>query len=252
MVYSGRNREIENAPILNQFPILPPRDDMQNYFCLSESGTAPVLRMYYGGDNSVIVAEESPVYWHVSNKVKDRRSPDLLIAFSVDYQMLVAQMGYSIADQGKPPDFVLEIASKSTGNVDTDIKPYNYAAFGIPEYWRFDSSGGKYHGQHLAGDRLVDGVYQPLDIHHKGVGHIHGYSNVLKLELCWEYNSATERGMLKWWDPRDQCYLPTVDDLVEGRIAAEARADSAESRAATAEAENAKLREIVARLKAQG
>ena len=39
----------------------------------------------------------------------------------------------------------------------------HYAALGIPEYWRFDETGN-YHGVRLAGDRLVNGQYQPIDI----------------------------------------------------------------------------------------
>ena len=39
----------------------------------------------------------------------------------------------------------------------------DYAAFGIPEYWRFDETGEHY-GDRLVGERLVDGVYEPIEI----------------------------------------------------------------------------------------
>ena len=42
---------------------------------------------------------------------------------------------------GQAPDFVLEIASPSTGNRDVTEKRDGYAALGIPEYWRFDPKG---------------------------------------------------------------------------------------------------------------
>ena len=56
---------------------------------------------------------------------------------------------------GKPPDWVLEVASESTSRVDVNRKPGIYAQIGVPEYWRFDPTGGRYHGQPMAGERLV-------------------------------------------------------------------------------------------------
>ena len=49
----------------------------------------------------------------------------------------------------------MEIASRSTGRTDTREKRVEYAALGIPEYWRFDETG-RYHRTRLAGDRLVN------------------------------------------------------------------------------------------------
>ena len=64
-----------------------------------------------------------------------------------------ASNGYIISEQGKPPDFVMEIASETTAETDVGEKRDEYAALGIAEYWRFDQSS-EYHGTRLAGDRL--------------------------------------------------------------------------------------------------
>ena len=56
---------------------------------------------------------------------------------------------YVISELGKPPDFVLEIASRSAGRQDHRAKRRDYAALGIPEYWRFDETG-RYQGTRLA------------------------------------------------------------------------------------------------------
>ena len=165
--------------------------------------------------------------------------PDLLIAFDVDFALAVEQNGYSIRDQGKPPDFVLEIASVSTGVEDYTGKRDDYAAFGIPEYWRFDPSGGRHHGAPLAGDRLIGDAYHPIGIVEIGQDHLHGHSDVLNLELCWDH------GRLRWWGPAAQRYLLTFDEEHDTRIAeAEARA-SAEARAESAEV---RVRELEAEL----
>ena len=86
------------------------------------------------------------------------RYPDLLVAFGVDPALYKASNGYIIDDPGKPPDFVLEIASPHTGHIDVGAKRDDYAALAIPEYWRFDETG-EFHGTRLAGDRLIAGLF---------------------------------------------------------------------------------------------
>ena len=59
--------------------------------------------------------------------------PRLLVAFDADPAAYKSSNGYIISEQGKPPDFVLEIASRRTGSIDTNEKRRDYAALGIPE-----------------------------------------------------------------------------------------------------------------------
>ena len=92
-----------------------------------------------------------------------QRYPDLLIALNVDTEAYYESNGYIIGGQGKPPDFVLEVASASTADEDTGPKRLDYEALGIAEYWRFDETGD-YHKTRLDADRLVDGRYQPIAI----------------------------------------------------------------------------------------
>ena len=47
------------------------------------------------------------------------RSRTLLIAFDVDSSLYYRSNGYVISEQGKPPDFVLEVASASTATPKT-------------------------------------------------------------------------------------------------------------------------------------
>ena len=50
------------------------------------------------------------------------RYPDMLIAFDADPEAYHRSNGYIISEQSKPPDFVLEIGSPSTGHVDAGAK----------------------------------------------------------------------------------------------------------------------------------
>ena len=87
-----------------------------------------------------------------------RVSPDVYLALGVDTRAIRQRKLYLPWEAGKPPDWVLEVASPSTGPEDVGRKRDLYARIGVPEYWRFDpTKQGKYHGQRLAGDRLVAG-----------------------------------------------------------------------------------------------
>ena len=160
------SRPIQQTPATGpagKFPEFPPRDDMQNSIHLDDPAHQVVLRRHFGTSDTIIVLGEAPIGRDLRQR-QGLRVPDLLVAFGVDRAGIIARRGYSIEEQGKPPDFVLEIASENTGQDDYTEKRYAHAAFGVPEYWRFDPSGGEYHDAPLAGDKLVDGVYQPIEI----------------------------------------------------------------------------------------
>ena len=209
------SRQIQQTPAIrpeDRFPDFPPRDDMQNSLHLDDPGLQATLRRHFGSGDTLIVLSEVPVRWTPGQR-EGHRIPDLLVAFDVDRALEIEQNGYSIRDQGKPPDLVLEIASESTGEEDYTAKRHDYAAFSIPEYWRFDPSGGQHHDAPLAGDRLVDGAYQPIEINHAVQGRLWGYSDILNLDFCWE------EGRLRWWDPVAERYLETHDEEADARIA---------------------------------
>ena len=82
----------------------------------------------------------------------NRMAPDLLIAFlGADPEACREDNGYVISVHGKPPDFVMEIASRSTGRQDVEGKRTGYAGLGIPEYWRCRRGRGV--PRHTAGRR---------------------------------------------------------------------------------------------------
>ena len=93
-----------------------------------------------------------------------RVSPDVYLAFGVDAEAIRQRKLYLPWEVGKPPDWVLEIGSSSTGPEDVGRKRDIYARIGVPEYWRFDPQDGAYHGAKLAGDRLVAGRYEPIRV----------------------------------------------------------------------------------------
>ena len=208
-----------NGAALAQFPEFPPRYDMQNIDILHEIGYVATLKRHFGRRDTTLVYGELPVGNTLSIRL-GLRIPDLIIAFDCDPERAIERQGYDIDEQGKPPDFALEIASKTTGRVDYTEKRVDYERYGIPEYWRFDATGGDYHDAALAGDMLVDGRYKPIDIERDGDSYYWGYSDTLGLYVCWD------AGKLRWYDPRTGSYLLTSDEEAD-------RADRAEESAAS-------------------
>ena len=136
---------------------------------------------------------------------------------------IVARNGYVISEVGKPPDFVLEVASRSTGRRDYTEKRDGYAGYGVREYWRFDHTGGRFHDAALAGDVLEDGQYEPVEIVHEPDGLIWGHSEVLGLDLCWD------EGELRFRDPSTGEFLLTPEEQQSARIEAETRVAALEA-----------------------
>ena len=223
------SKPIAQTP-LPQFPVFPPRGDVQNPIYLHDPGYQAALRRHFGSPETTIVLSEVPVGANPRQRQRFR-VPDLLIAFDVNPALIIQQRGYSVDRVGKPPEFVLEIASPNTGRRDYTDKRLYYAALGIPEYWRFDPSGGRYHDTRLAGDRLHGGVYQPVHVERSDEEHLWGRSAVLNLDLCWE------EGQLRWWDPAERRYLRTFDEEAEERLAERAGRLAAEERNRELEAE---------------
>ena len=212
-------RQTKKSPTAAQQPYVLPDipekdpDDMTSFKHLANNGSAHYLQLHFGDRENTLVTGERYI---TMSPGSDMRYPDLLVAFGVSPAAYEQSNGYIISQQGKPPDFVLEIASRSSGTVDTTVKRDWYAGLEVPEYWRFDETG-EFHGARLAGDRLVAGIYEPVLIETVEEGVLQGYSEVLNLLIRWDH------GQLRWHDPETGQQIPNLEQEREARLAAEAR-----------------------------
>lgn len=181
-----------------------------------------VLRAHFAHRPDVLVSGEGYLC-DVAGNARRSPNPDLLVSFGLGIPPDVIEdiaNGYTISEVGKPPEFVLEVASETTARRDETVKRDIYAVFGISEYWRFDRTGGRYYVAALAGDMLVDGAYQPIPLETGDDGIIRGYSPALDLELHWHNRR------LHFWNRATQAYLPdlieAMDALAEERAARQA------------------------------
>jgi Uma2 family endonuclease len=200
------------------------------------------LSAWFRGRDDVLVSGQG--YLCPDRKtIRTSPAPDLVIALGVDARRIINTNGYVISEVGKPPEFVLEVASKSTGARDYTVKRDAYAAMGVREYWRFDASGGQYHDASLAGDRLnADGAYTRFDVTEEPDGEIRGYSPTLELALCWV------GGQLRFYDPVGMEYLPRAIELMAQRDQVMAQRDEVTAQRDEALLEVERLREELRRL----
>ena len=168
--------------------------------------------------------------------------PDCVVAFGVDPESIIDRNGYVISEVGKPPDFVLEIASKTTSSRDETVKLEGYANMMVPEYWMFDGSGKGYYSRVLSGYRLVGDAYRPVELTEQADGEVRGYSPALSLYLC-----ADVENRLRFWDPAAQQYLSTHREAIEGQALAEAARGRERAARIEAEAEIERLRDRLRR-----
>ena len=91
----------------------PPREpDMQQhewviYFCA-------ILRLFFADRYDVLVSGQGFLRHDPYNQ-DERFAPDCVVVTGVNPKNIISRNGYVISEVGKPPDFVLEIASRSTG-----------------------------------------------------------------------------------------------------------------------------------------
>ena len=194
---------LSNAKVL-RFPD-PPPEEMTAFHQVGFPAYPASLALHFQDEATTIITSEVAAGVRPTESYEGILFPDLLIAFNVNAEASIARNGYLIPEQGKPPDFVMEVASRTTARRDeTDQARRLSAAMRIPEYWRFDTTGGEWYQAPLAGDRLVAGKYEPIPIHRTPQGHYWGHSDALNLDLCWE------DGNLRFWDPESMTYPSTA------------------------------------------
>ena len=207
------------------------------------------LRGHFAERRDCFVGEDNNVYYRFGDPAYVV-APDVYVCFGVDPEPLAAVASYRVFEAGAPPAFVLEIASKKTVKVDTEVKPDKYLDMGVAEYWRFDPAGGEFLCPPLQAERRVGDAWEPIEVTLNHTGRLHGHSTALGLDL------HADAHRLRFHDPATGQWLLDPDERIEAqhasetratreaahRAAAETRAAAAETRAAAAEAELAALR----------
>ena len=197
------------------------------------------LAEHFASAEDVFIAKDLLLYFQEDNPNR-AVAPDVFLVRGVSADL---RSSYKLWEEGQPPDFVLEVASKSTVKRDVTDKRDLYAQMGVREYWLYDPKG-KLHWPRLKGYVLARGEYRALPTRDLAGGGLAIESWVLGLELRFEDDR------LRLWDPTEQRYLLTMKEEKAARRLAEARAD-AEAQARQQEAQARQLAEARADTEAQ-
>ena len=222
----------------------PPRiiDMMRSDLTLTMSS---VLKIHFGRRKDVLVAG----YGYLRQDPMDeseRFAPNVVVAFGVDPKAIISRNGYIISEVGKPPDFIMEVATRFSATPDFADKREGYRRYGVGEYWRFDETGGARNGVPLAGDALANGgAYIPIPIIRDEDFRHWGYSEVLGLRLCWD------NGILRFSYPKSDGFLPDQAETKRESDQAKRERDAARVERDTAIAERDELADENERLRAR-
>lgn len=190
-----------------------------------ENHFAHILDVYVLGDMMMYYEEGNP---------RKSISPDIFVAFGIGRK---ERRIYKIWEEGKPPDFVLEFASKGTYRTDLTRKVQLYAEIGIPEYFVYHVDR-RYLPSLLLGFRLVGDAYVEIQAL--------ANSGIPSVTLGLEFHVLEDS--LGIYDPEAEAWLKTSAERAED---AEERANQEADARHKAEAEVARLQEELERLKAR-
>lgn len=95
------------------------------------------LRSHFQDRDDVYVVGDLMLYYEEGDQTASV-APDVFVVFGVPNHL---RRTYLLWQEGKAPDFVLEVTSRSTRQVDQGIKRGLYARLGVVEYWQYDPTG---------------------------------------------------------------------------------------------------------------
>ena len=150
------------------------------------------LQIYFQEREDVYVSGNLEIFYK-QGVPSAKVAPDVFVVFGVENR---DRTSYKIWEEGgKVPSFVLEVTSKSTQENDEEDKPQKYAKLGVQEYFQFDPTGD-YLDPPLKGRRLVDGMYESIELTQLEEGTLSLHSRVLGLEL------RLSEGQLRFYNPQ--------------------------------------------------
>lgn len=169
-----------------------------------------MLRWWYTGRDDIYISGNMFLYYEEGNP---RRSVSPDVQLTLGIPRLPERRIYCTWVEGKAPDVVFELTSRSTQTEDLDGKYEIYRRIGVREYFMFDPEGD-YLSPRLVGYQLVQGEYEIIE---PIAGRLP--SRVMKLHV------ETVESQVRLYDPATKRWVPTPEELRDAIL----RAESAEA-----------------------
>ncbi len=190
---------------------------------------AAALDLHFRDRSEVLVAMELMVYYQMGNNAA-KLQPDVQVVFGVGRGN---RSSYRVWEEGKPPDFVLEVASPSTTGTDARHKAREYSRIGVREFWRIDPQGALMSSS-LEGYVLSGGRFSPAERVAGEGERVYLRSAVLGLELRSERQAAAT--VLVFRDPATgEEFDGALPEAERRRLAAERDKQALQQRVSAAE-----------------
>ncbi|MBV6626963.1 MAG: Uma2 family endonuclease [Rivularia sp. (in: Bacteria)] len=157
------------------------------------------LEWLWRDKNDFYAAGNLTIYYsHKKRKDREFRGPDFFVVLDTERKTRKSWVVWE--EDGKYPNFILEILSDSTASVDRDLKKKLYQnTFRTPNYFWFDP-----YTLEFAGFNLVVGEYQPIEPNKQG----RLWSQQLDLYL------GIHEGLLRFFTA-DGVLIPTPEEQAE-------------------------------------
>jgi Uma2 family endonuclease len=157
------------------------------------------LQAYFRDDPQVYVAGNLMMYY-VEGDPTQSIAPDVFVVRGVPKRN---RRIYKVWEEGRAPDVVIELTSRSTRDQDLGSKRWIYAEIGVREYFLFDPLGD-YLKPPLRGYTLTGDEYVRIE---SDGSHILSHSLGLELRVV--------NGRLRLADPSTSNLLPTPAELAD-------------------------------------
>ncbi len=196
-----------------------------------------LLDVYVSGNLFIRYAEDG---------AEKRIAPDIFVVFGTSKEDRVS---YTVWEEdGKVPDFVLEITSKGTVTKDRKQNPLIYRDLGVKEYFQYDPTGISLKPDSLQGVHLVNGKYVPIPVSTLADGTLSLHSETLGLDLHLFLDKS-----FRFYDPISKQILRSHAEAEHARYQAELERSYEQQARSEAEAiaTQATLAQQQAELKAQ-
>jgi len=197
-----------------------------------------MLTVYFEGDPNTFVGMDLLLYY-TKDKPEEVVAPDVFVVFGAPDKY---RHNYKVWEEGKVPDFVLEVASQSSVMENLGCKKEVYERIGVREYSVFDPQGCL-HWPRLQLFRLEGGSYKRVSMRGDPHGPLAVTSETLGLELRFEQDR------LRLWDPKTREYLLEHSEERAKRL--EERAGRLKERAGRLKERAGRLEERARRIEAE-
>lgn len=168
-----------------------------------------MLKHYFRAVDDAYVSGNLLMYYEEGNIYKSV-SPDVFVVFGVSKKR---RRTYRTWEEGHTPNFILEVASKSTYRQDLTRKKELYASIlGVREYYIYDPYQEV--NPYFLGYRLVEGIYEDIAF-------VEGRLPSLELGL----ELGEHEGAFGLYDPRRSVWLQPLEEQVKQEAEARQRAE---------------------------